>query len=129
MVKLTVRRDAYKRKAYKRKDGTMVKAALVGASTFQVKDRGEKGRTPKSRQWYSPQVKSGWEKQMPASKRRMLVLRAHKNDLLAAGRGMQALANVSTDKPTYRAAEMDSTYFFRKYAEKIGRKSKAKTAR
>lgn len=112
MGKLRIHKKAYTRKAYTRKDGTHVKAARVGGSTFSVKDRGKKGRTPKSQQWYEPKVKTGWEKDMPMSTRRGKALRAHKGDALSTARGLQALANTTTDRATKQAARSDAQYFY-----------------
>jgi len=108
MPKLRVRR-----KAYTRKDGTRVKA-----TTFKIRDRGARGRTPKARRWFEPSVETGWEKGMPASNRRRKVLRAHGGDELASARAMQALANVTTDRATRTAAQADANYFFRKHKGK-----------
>ena len=105
MPKLTVRR-----KAYTRKDGTRVKS-----STFKVKDRGAKGRTPKSEQWFEPSVKTGWSKDLAQSTRINKVVRAHGGDLLASARSMQALANVSTDAETSRKAKSDANILFKRH--------------
>ena len=118
MRKLLVKRKAYKRKAYKRKDGTFVKASKVGASSFKIKDRGKKGRTPKSRQFYHPTVETGWSKDMSAGERRAKALRAHKGDELATARGLQSLSNVTTDKETKKLSRADALYFYRKHKEK-----------
>jgi len=128
MGKLIVHRDAYKRKAYIRKDGVKVKSAKVDASTFKVKDRGAKGRTPASKRW-SPKewTHTGWEKGIPVSKRRSLALKGHRGDKLATARGLQRLANLTTDKSTRMKAEADSTYFFKEYAKQQGQKSTART--
>jgi hypothetical protein len=55
---------------------------------------------------------------MPLKTRRNKVLRAHGDDLLAAGKGMQALANISKDAATKRAASADAKYFFSKHKAK-----------
>lgn len=81
---------------------------------FKTPDKGALGRTPKKDRWYKPGVETGWEKYMLAGQRRRLVLKAHKRDKLAAGRAMQALANVTTDKRTKLLAGRDARYFFRK---------------
>ena len=99
-----------KRKGYTRKDGTRVKA-----STYLVKDRGEKGRTPKDERWFDPQVGTGWRKDMPMAKRRKAALSAHNGDELATGRALQALANVTTDRETKSKARADALYFFKKH--------------
>lgn len=110
MAKLRV-----KRKAYKRKDGTHVKA-----TTYMAVDKGKPGRTPKKGRWFSPKVHSGWNKDDPSDIRRRRVLRAHGGDLLAAARSKQALANVTTDPATKRAASSDAKYFFSEYRKKRG---------
>lgn len=117
MAKLIVRRKAYTRKAYVRKDGTRVKASRVGSSTFSVKDRGKRGRTPESLKFYEPKVKTGWEADMPEERRRRLALRAHKGDVLATGRGLQALSNIQHRiNPTVsRKAKADADYFFARH--------------
>ncbi len=105
MAKLRVTREGHTRS-----DGTRVKG-----STFLIKDRGAKGRTPLSKRFFDPGVKTGWEKTLPADIRRGRVLRAHKGDLLASGRSLQALSNVSTDKRTKMLAGLDARFFFRKH--------------
>lgn len=82
--------------------------------SFLTKDKGKPGATPESEQWYNPQVQdTGWKKDLPEEKRRALMLQAHKGDVRAAGRAMVALANVTTDIETSRAARSDALYFFR----------------
>jgi hypothetical protein len=97
-----------KRKAYKHKDGSMIKA-----TTFKIKDKGKKGRTPKSERFFHPKVHTGWKKGMALSTRRSKVLKAHGNSFLAAARAMQSLANVTTDAATRLAARADALYFFK----------------
>lgn len=70
-----------------------------------------------AKKWYNPQTHTGWEKDMPVRERRELAYKAHGRDYLAAGRGMQALANVTTDQPTKIEAQKDAEYFFRKHDE------------
>jgi hypothetical protein len=117
---ITVHRKAYTRKAYTRKDGVRVKASSVPAGTFKVKDRGKRGRTPKSKQWFEPKVHTGWDKdQLAATRRSKLLSSTSKsmtshNRYLQAGRRAQALANVTTDKRTKQLAEQDAEYFFKK---------------
>jgi hypothetical protein len=98
------------RKGYVRKDGTRVKA-----STFKIKDRGKKGRTPKSKRWYKPKVKMDWEKGMPMAQRRRNALRAHGGDELSTARALQALANVTTDNATKVKAKADANYFYKRH--------------
>ena len=62
--------------------------------------------------WYKPSVTSGWNKRDPAHLRRYRAKHAHKGDNLAAGRALQALANVTTDKTTKKLARADAQYFF-----------------
>ncbi len=98
------------RTSYQRKDGTRVKPA-----TFKVKDRGKPGKTPKRQQWFDPGEKLGWGKNLPIDRRRHNALKAHKGNLLATARSLQALANVATDTMTVRKAREDALYFYRKY--------------
>lgn len=105
MSLLTIRR-----KAYRRSDGTKVKA-----STYKTKDKGKKGRTPKKNRWFNPSVHTGWSKEKSPVIRRKLALGTHKGDYLSTGRAMMALANVTTDKATARAARQDALYFYAKH--------------
>ena len=117
MAKLRVKRKAHKRRAYTRKDGTHVSATRVSGSTFKVKDRGKRGRTPKSKRWYEPTVETGWSKDSPQSTRLSRAVRAHKGDKLAAARGLQALSNVTTDPKTKRLADADAKILFKRHKE------------
>lgn len=83
--------------------------------TYKTKDRGKPGKTPESEQWFEPSKETGWKKDMAANKRRRLVLKSHKGDLLASARAMQALANVTTDRETEDKAKTDANYFYAKY--------------
>jgi len=124
MPKLTVKREGYPRRAYIRKDGVRVKAAQIGPTTFRIKDEGKAGKTPKEKQWFDPQVETGWKKEQPQSIRRHKVLRAHRGDELASARGMQALANVSPDRETASKARSDAIFFFRQHRSSVtGRRS------
>ena len=71
-----------------------------------------------SKNWYkTPGSKSkhtGWKKSYPAKKRRSLALKGHKSELSAA-RALQALANVTSDEPTKKAAQADAKYFYREH--------------
>lgn len=98
------------RKGYYRKDGTYVKP-----TTYQMVDRGQKGKTPGSKKWYSPSTTMNWGKNMPVETRRRNALKAHKGDVLATARALQALANVTTDPATRREARKDAQYFFEVY--------------
>ena len=105
MGKITVTRQPYYRK-----DGTYIKG-----STFQIEDRGKKGRTPKSKRWFDPTITMNWSKDMILRERHQNALVAHENDLLATARALQALANVSADEETKYEAGKDAKYFFREY--------------
>ncbi len=69
----------------------------------------------KKEKWFKPGVQTGWDKDMPESERRIRVFNAHKGDELAAGRSMQALANISTDPETKSKARSDAVYFYRQH--------------
>ena len=69
----------------------------------------------KSERWFAPTRHTGWQKNLPATKRRQLSLRSHKGDKLATARALQALANVTTDKQTKKLARADAAYFYDLY--------------
>lgn len=96
------------RKAYTRKDGTHVKAA-----TYQTVDKGKPGETPKSKRFFSLDVKMGWRKDQSAAVRRREALKAHKGNVTATGRALQELSNVTTDTRTAKLAKTDADYFFK----------------
>ena len=68
--------------------------------------------------WYkvagSKSKHTGWKKSYPAKKRRALALKGHKSALSAA-RALQALANVTQDESTEKAAQADAKYFYREH--------------
>ena len=71
----------------------------------------------RTKKWYHPKVHTGWHAESPVGERRALVLKAHKGDLLASGRSLQSLANVSQEKFVQDEANKDAEYFFRKHEE------------
>ena len=95
------------RKSYIRKDGTIIKG-----TTYFTKDKGKPGKTPENEKWYRHNVEMDWHKDQPAELRRANALKAHSGNELAAGRALQALANVTTDSETARLAKTDADYFF-----------------
>lgn len=97
------------RKSYVRKDGTRVKA-----TTYFTQDKGKPGKTPESQKFFHPKVVMNWHKDEPPETRRTNALKAHNDDRLAAGRALQELANVTTDRETSRLAKADADYFFSK---------------
>ena len=77
--------------------------------------RGKTRRTPPSKRWYRPTVKMDWKKTLPLQVRRDNALDAHGGDLLATGRALIALSNVTTDAVTRREARKDGLYFLALY--------------
>jgi hypothetical protein len=69
----------------------------------------------KTRNWFHPKVVSGWHKDEPQATRIRKLLRAHHGNLLSAARGKQALANVTRDAATKRAARADAKLLFARY--------------
>lgn len=69
------------------------------------------------KKWYEAGVETGWQKTQSATTRRRRALKAHKGSHLAAGRGLQALANVTQDKQTARLARADAKYFFERHSK------------
>lgn len=116
--KIKIHREGGHRKGYTRKDGTQVAPASVAPSTFMAEDRGKPGKTPPSEQWYNPEVKMDWHKDMSMQERRKNALKTHNGDELATARALQALANVTTDVETSRAAQEDARYFYQHHKPK-----------
>jgi len=75
----------------------------------------------KAVKWYRHTTTMGWRKDLSQSYRRSNALRAHNGDLLATARALQALANVTTDGGTRRAAKADAKHFFARYRAKVNR--------
>ena len=70
----------------------------------------------------------GWHKTDSQTTRRNNALKAHKGDLLATGRALMRLANITTDRETERKARQDAQYFFARY-RRIGRNGNNKSGR
>lgn len=92
----------------------------VKGYSYMRKDVGAPGRTPKAKRWFVPTRETGWRKSLPAHIRRGYLyiatderLTKH-NRLVQAGRMIQSLANVTTDRATKKAARADAGYFFRR---------------
>jgi RecA-family ATPase len=109
---LVVKRRGYKRQPYSRKGGIRVRGAVVPGTTARIIDVGKPGLTPESQRFYYPKVKMNWHKGDAVTLRRQRALRAHKGDVLATGRALQSLANVTTDRQTATQARKDAKYFF-----------------
>lgn len=106
----------YERKAYVDRYGHKHPAKLIKRRVEKKKARRKKRKSTKGKKrWYAPKVHSGWKKDMPAKKRRSLLLKAHKGNPLSAARSKQALANVTEDEETRVLALADARYFFEEY--------------
>ena len=80
-------------------------------------------RKKKSNLWYQKAVPrrhkpTGWKKDLKPSTRRTRMLKAKRHNYLKAARALQALANVTKDPATRRAAKSDARYFYEKYRKK-----------
>jgi len=98
------------RKSYVRENGTVAKA-----TSYYTEDKGKPGKTPITDRWYQHNVEMQWHKDLPAEIRRANALKAHKGDVLATARALQALANVTTDSETSKIANIDADYYFAKH--------------
>lgn len=63
-----------------------------------------------------------WEKGRSATARRKAAIHAKNGNYLRAARSLQALANVTKDSGTKRAAQSDANYFYRMNKKKGGKK-------
>lgn len=69
--------------------------------------------------FYHPRIQeTGWHKDLPVIKRRKKILKGYKGNILATARSLEALANVSRDKATAKAALVDARYFYNLYRSK-----------
>lgn len=75
--------------------------------------------------WFSPSTHMGWHKDMPVQKRRQVALKAHGRNKLSTARALQALANVTQDKATKKAALADAGHFYNLYRKEQTGRSKA----
>jgi len=107
---MTIKKLTVRRKGYTRKSGVRVRK-----TTYKMKDVGKPGRTPKSKRWFKPKGKSGFKKEKSLAWNYRTVKKYMKGDLLAAGRKLIALANVTVDKPTERKARKLGKRFLREY--------------
>jgi len=107
----------YERKAFVDRWGHKHPAVIVKRSAPKdaKKKRRRKKKSSKEKKWYQPKVRSGWKKDMPARKRRRLLLKAHRGSLLSAARSKQSLANVTQDEETRVLALADAKYFFEEH--------------
>lgn len=78
----------------------------------KIKIKSQSDENQDNEQWFDPQVETGWHKDTDRDLRRRKVLQSHNGDDLSAARGLQALANVTTDPETKREARRDAEYFF-----------------
>ena len=108
----------YVRRAYTDPYGHRHKAIEVTRGSHKRKARRSKKRRAKCKKWFSPKVKMDWGKSMALRKRRGNALKAHKGDLLATGRALVALANVTEDSATELEARKDAKHFLELYKGK-----------
>jgi len=126
MGEIKVERKGYWRKEYTyTRNGKQinVKRTWIPESTYKTEDRGKPGKTPESEKWFTPEVKTGWMKtQLPSERRNKLLeatdkSRSMHDRYVQAGRMIQELANVTSDKATKNTATDDADYFFMKAKE------------
>jgi len=67
--------------------------------------------------WYHHGKSLDWSKDDGQIKRRRAALASRRGNYLKAGRALQSLANVTTDRETARKAQADALYFFKKHQE------------
>jgi len=74
----------------------------------------------RKKKWFKPKKHRGWSKSQKATTRRRKLLnstdkrKSMHDRYLEAGKAIQALANVTQDSATRRAAKADAKYFFDK---------------
>ena len=78
----------------------------------------------KVERWFEAGKKLGWQKTDSQSKRRTAALSSRRGNYLATARALLALANVTRDVQTAKAARSDAKYFFMKH--RLSQKKKDK---
>lgn len=73
------------------------------------------------KKWFEAGEPLGWSKDLSVSERRKRALKSRGGDALAAGRALQALANVTQDPETKAKAQADAKYFFSLHKRTKGR--------
>ena len=71
------------------------------------------------KRWYKPGRELHWSKEDKPTTRRRNALKSRRGNELKAGRALQALANVTQDKGTEKAARSDARYFFEKHKREM----------
>jgi len=84
-----------------------------------IERRGRERRQQEMR-WFHPGEVLGWKKDLPQKKRINIVVRSRGGDYLAAGRTLQALANVTQDRETKEKAGKDAKILFIRHAKGRG---------
>ena len=124
MRKIKVKRKGYHRKGFfihrfgKR---IHIKPTHVKATTYKAKDRGARGKTPRSKQWFHPKrkLKTGsreWKATHKAKYRRQVLSSlVKKRGYATVVRELNALHNVTTDAKTKQAAKADMSWLKKKY--------------
>jgi hypothetical protein len=69
--------------------------------------------------FFHPKVHMDWHKDESEQKRRKKALAAHKGDELSTARALGALANVTQDRATERAARKDAKYFYGRHQREV----------
>lgn len=122
--KLKVRRSGYDRKAFNiHRDGETIHipSTYVGPSTFEVEDRGERGRTPEEDRWYKANgTLHGWSTRESDEARHKDVEETAKAEGWAKTfHKLQGLRNVTTSQTTRRDAEESMNWIRKEHREDL----------
>jgi len=112
---MTIRR---KRRA-KGKDDLLGVPLKIDDIRGTIKRRGRETSQQVTR-WFHPGEALGWKKDQPQKRRINIVVRSRGGDYLAAGRALQALANVTEDRETKEKAGKDAKILFIRHAKGRG---------
>ena len=124
MGKILVERKGYHRRGfYIHRNGKRIyiPPTYIKPTTYKAKDRGKRGKTPKSKRWFKPKrkLKVGnreWKaSHKAASRRRVLSALVKKRGYATVVRELNALRNVTTDRKTKKAATADMKWLKKKY--------------
>jgi len=124
MGKIIVRRKGYHRRGFHiHRNGKRIyiSPTYIKPTTYKAKDRGKRGKTPKSKRWFHPKrkLKVGnreWKASHKAAYRRcVLSALVKKRGYATVVRELNALRNVTTDAKTKQAATADMKWLKKKY--------------
>ena len=123
-MKISVKRKGYHRKGYyihRYGKRIYIPPTYIKGTTYKTTDRGKRGKTPRSKQWYHPRRKmktgkSEWHSYESAKQRhRVLSSLVKKRGYATVVRELVSLKNVTTDRNTKHVCSEDLRWLQKNY--------------